>query len=152
MTRTLLSLVVTVCALMLLLTYRTPYIPRDRQVDHAVVTPPSPAAGATPDLLITGRGKLRLIGPLTTWSYGHVQVEVTMAGERILDVAAARLETTNSLSQLRSNAAVTRLRNEVLSHQSAEVDVISGATYTSHAYLGSLQAALDWAHAAANRR
>jgi uncharacterized protein with FMN-binding domain len=36
----------------------------------------------------------------------------------------------------------------VLSGQDAGVDVVTGATYTSHAYLQSLQAALDMAHAA----
>jgi uncharacterized protein with FMN-binding domain len=153
MTRTLISMfvVATVCTLVLVLTYRTPQVPHDRQVDRAVVTKPSPTAGTTADLLITGRGRLRVLGPLRSWSYGHVQVEVTLAGERILDVTVARMGTTNSLSQSRSDAAVTRLRSEVLSHQSAEVDVVSGATYTSHAYLASLQAVLDWAHAARNR-
>jgi Na+-translocating ferredoxin:NAD+ oxidoreductase RnfG subunit len=154
MTRTLISmfLVATVCALVLVLTYRTPQIPRDRQVDRAVVAQPSPTPGATADLRITGRGRVKVLGPPRTWSYGHVQVAVTLAGERILDVTVARMGTTNSLSQSRSDAAVTRLRDEVLSHQSAQVDVVSGATYTSHAYLDSVQAALDWAHAAAKRR
>ena len=153
MTRTLISLflVATVCALVLVLTYRTPQVPHDRQADRASVTQPSPTAGATADLLITGRGRLRVLGPLRTWPYGHLQVEVTLAGERILDVTVARMGTTNSLSQSRSDAVVTRLRSEVLSQQSPEVDVISGATYTSQAYLDSLQAALDWAHAARNR-
>ena len=39
------------------------------------------------------------------------------------------------------------LRAEVLSAQSARVDAISGATYTSVAYLSSLQAAIDKLHA-----
>jgi uncharacterized protein with FMN-binding domain len=38
------------------------------------------------------------------------------------------------------------LKSEVLSAQSANVNTISGATYTSQAYLASLQSALDRLH------
>lgn len=169
MTRALLCLVATVCALTLLLAYRGPQIPHDRPVDQAVVAPPPTAGGPQPDMRITGssgnlqmtgpsigwyypgRDKLLVAGPPVGWSYGHLQVEVTLAGQRILDVAVAQLATTNALSQLRSRAAAERLRSEVLSRQRADVDVVSGATYTSHAYLRSLQAALDMAHDATTR-
>jgi len=167
-TRALLSLVATVCALTLLLAYRAPRIPRDGMVDQAVVAPPRTTGGPPPDVHITGRGNLQMTGPsmgwlysgagtlLVTgppvgWSYGHLQVEVTLAAGRIVDVAVVRLATTNAVSQLRSRAAAERLRNEVLTSQRTDVDVISGATYTSHAYLRSLQAALDTAHAATTR-
>jgi len=150
---------------MLLLAYRAPRIPQDRLVDQAVVAPSPPAGSPPPDVRVTGRGNLQMTGPsmgwyypgrgrlLVTgppvgWSYGHLQVEVTLAGRRILDVAVVRLATTNAVSQLRSRAAAELLRSEVLSSQRIDVDVISGATYTSHAYLHSLQAALDMAHAA----
>jgi uncharacterized protein with FMN-binding domain len=35
------------------------------------------------------------------------------------------------------------LEREVISAQSAQVDMVSGATYTSQGYLRSLQSALD---------
>jgi hypothetical protein len=153
---------------MLLLAYRPPQVPQDRLVDQAVVAPPPTARDRPPDVRITGRGNLQMTGPsmgwyypgrgrlLVTgppvgWSYGHLQVEVTLAGWRILDVAVVRLATTNAVSQLRSRAAAERLRSEVLSSQRMDVDVVTGATYTSHAYLRSLQAALDMAHAATTR-
>jgi uncharacterized protein with FMN-binding domain len=42
--------------------------------------------------------------------------------------------------------AVPQLRSEVLTAQSANIDVVSGATVTSEGYINSLQAALDSAH------
>jgi uncharacterized protein with FMN-binding domain len=38
------------------------------------------------------------------------------------------------------------LRNEVLAAQSANINAVSGATYTSQAYALSVQAALDKVH------
>jgi uncharacterized protein with FMN-binding domain len=45
-----------------------------------------------------------------------------------------------------ANRAIPVLRNEVLSAQSARIQAVSGATYTSEAYAQSVQAALDKAH------
>jgi uncharacterized protein with FMN-binding domain len=46
-----------------------------------------------------------------------------------------------------SAAAAPQLRQEALRSQSASIDTVSGATYTSEGYRQSLQAALDQAHA-----
>lgn len=157
MTRALICLVGTVCALTLLLAYRVPNLPLAPPVDQAATSRPAKAT-VTPDpaagsprktgLHLTDSGELEVVGPPVGWSYGHVQVQVTMTGKRILDVAVVDMATTNPISRYRSRAAVSRLRGEVLSGQDAGVDVVTGATYTSNAYLGSLQAALDMAHGA----
>jgi FMN-binding domain len=160
-TRALICLAATVCALTLLLAYRVPNLPLAPPVDQAAVSRP---AKATPAGQSTGnaaagkpqktgwfysdRGELEVVGPPVGWSYGHVQVQVTLAGKRILDVAVVDMATTNPVSRFRSRAAVSRLRGEVLSGQAAGVDVVTGATYTSTAYLRSLQAALDMSHGA----
>jgi uncharacterized protein with FMN-binding domain len=47
-----------------------------------------------------------------------------------------------------NSRALPTLRTEVLTAQSAEVDTVSGATYTSDAYARSLQSAIDEARAA----
>ena len=44
--------------------------------------------------------------------------------------------------------AAPTLRREALAAQSAKIDTVSGATYTSEGYRQSLQAAIDAAHAA----
>jgi uncharacterized protein with FMN-binding domain len=79
--------------------------------------------------------------------YGPVQVRVTLQGGRIVDVAALQLPNDRSRSVEISNYAAPQLRDEVLRAQSAKIDVVSGATYTSQGYIQSLQAALDSANA-----
>lgn len=81
-------------------------------------------------------------GETVTHRYGSVTVSVTVESGEIVDVSAA---TTASHDQSESyiEKAVPTLRSEVLSAQSADVETVSGATYTSEAYLTSLQSALD---------
>jgi hypothetical protein len=160
-TRALICLVATAFALTLLLAYRVPDIPLAAPVDRAVASNP-PKGSATPAApagrprktgwWMSDSGALEVVGPPAGWSYGHVQVEVTLKDRRILDVAVVDMATTNPISRYRSRAAVSRLRGEVLSGQDAGVDVVTGATSTSNAYLHSLQAALDMAHAATRAR
>ena len=50
-------------------------------------------------------------------------------------------------SQYISQQAEPYLRQEALQAQSAQIDLVSGATYTSYSYAQSLQSALDKAHA-----
>lgn len=86
---------------------------------------------------------LTTTGPIVTVAHGVVQIRVTITAGLITNVMALRLPHDNADSWNRSTAAAAILRSEVLLAQSAQVDVISGATYTSHAYLKSLQRALD---------
>ncbi|MFC9917979.1 FMN-binding protein [Agromyces binzhouensis] len=75
--------------------------------------------------------------------FGDVQVRVTISGGSITDVTALQLTDSDGRSVQISNRAAPMLRTEVLQAQSASVSMIGGATYTSAAYLQSLQAALD---------
>lgn len=78
--------------------------------------------------------------------FGTVQVQVTIKAGAITDVTALHLTDQEQRSVQISARAAPLLRSEVLSAQSANVQTIGGATYTSEAYLTSLQAALDAAH------
>jgi uncharacterized protein with FMN-binding domain len=49
-----------------------------------------------------------------------------------------------------NNRALPRLIKETATAQSAEVDTVSGATYTSGSYRQSLQSAIDQARSAAS--
>ncbi|WP_162237543.1 FMN-binding protein [Arthrobacter sp. Leaf234] len=72
-------------------------------------------------------------------------VTITVADGAVAD-ATAELSTTHGDKSERINTcAVPLLREEALQAQSAEISMISGATYTSEAYLESLQSALDQA-------
>ncbi len=81
-------------------------------------------------------------GPVVENPYGPVQVAVAEEGGKIVDVKALQLPTEHALSQEISEQVAPMLRNEALQAQSAEINVISGATYTSDGYASSLQAAL----------
>jgi uncharacterized protein with FMN-binding domain len=81
-------------------------------------------------------------GPVVENPYGPVQVEVAEAGGKIVDVKALQLPTEHARSQEISEQVAPMLRTEALQAQSAEINVVSGATYTSESFASSLQAAL----------
>lgn len=74
--------------------------------------------------------------------YGVVQVRVTLRGHRIVDVSALSLPSGGRSSDISAYAA-PQLRREALARQSARIDTVSGASYTSAGYARSLQSALD---------
>jgi len=84
-------------------------------------------------------------GTASSTRFGDVQVSVTITGGQITDVTALRLTDTDGRSISISNRAAPILREEVISAQSSAVSMVSGATYTSRAYLASVQSALDQA-------
>ncbi|HXD60590.1 MAG TPA: FMN-binding protein [Lacisediminihabitans sp.] len=85
-------------------------------------------------------------GSLVATDYGTVRVSVTISGGRITDITPLKLTDDGGRSVQISRQAAPILRSEVLKAQSANVDSVSGATYTTEGYLTSLQAALDSAH------
>jgi uncharacterized protein with FMN-binding domain len=84
-------------------------------------------------------------GPSTNMRWGPVQVTIIVQGKRITDVKVTA-PTERTRSAIINNRAIPLLRNEVLRAQSARVQLISGATMTSSAFVTSLQAALKQAH------
>ena len=84
-------------------------------------------------------------GSSVSTPFGSVQVAVTVSGGSISEVSALHLTDQGGRSVQISNYAAPILRGEVLQSQSAQVNMVSGATYTSMAYLQSLQSALDQA-------
>lgn len=74
--------------------------------------------------------------------FGTVQVQVTMQNGQITDVQTLQAPNDNPHSSSISSYATPQLRSEALQAQSAQVNTISGATYTSEGYLQSLQSAL----------
>jgi FMN-binding domain len=101
------------------------------------------AAGQTP-AGPAGPGAVRsAVGTQEQFGYGILDVKVTRSGTRITDVSVPLLQTAEPTSQQISEQAIALLRAEVLSAQGAHIDAISGASYTSAAYIQSLQAAID---------
>ncbi len=85
-------------------------------------------------------------GSVVRTRYGTVQVQITVKAGAITDVTALKLTDAERKSVQISSRAAPLLRTEVIKAQSANVQTISGATVTSEAYLGSLQAAIDAAN------
>ncbi len=75
--------------------------------------------------------------------FGDVQVKVSFASGRITDVQALQLPFDRARSAEISRTVEPYLREEALQAQSAQIDLISGATYTSMSYAESLQSAID---------
>ena len=84
-------------------------------------------------------------GPSTPTQWGPVQVQVTVDGSTITDVTVVQYPMGNGTDQQINSYALPILIQETLDAQSAQIDMISGATVTSRGYLTSLQAALDQA-------
>ena len=87
-------------------------------------------------------------GGVAHTQYGDVQVSITVVGSHITDVTALHLTDSSRHSVRISAQAAPVLRSEALHKQSAQIDMVSGATYTSDAYRQSLQSAIDTAHLA----
>lgn len=82
-------------------------------------------------------------GSVVATRFGNMQVSVTIDAGTITDVTALQLTDHDGKSVQISNRAAPILRSEVIAAQSASVQNVSGATYTTDGYLQSLQSALD---------
>lgn len=115
----------------------------------SATTAPDPTRGATApskpaDTTTTTPGGTRTVdGPVVDTNYGNVQVRVTLQGSKIVDVQALQLPSDRSRSARISQYAGPLLRKETLQAQSAKIDLVSGASYTSDGYAQSLQGALN---------
>lgn len=115
---------------------------------------PSPAAGSAPPLSSATAqpttaptpNTQTFTGPAISYFFGTAQVQVTVQNGQITAVTALQLPNEGRSGWI-SQQVEPMLRSEVMSAQSAQINLISGATYTSEAYVQSLQAALDQAHA-----
>lgn len=103
------------------------------------------AASPTGSTASSGANDGTYAGSAVSTRFGDVQVQVTISGGAITDVTALQLTDHDGRSIQISNRAEPVLREAVLQAQSASVSMVSGATYTSAAYLRSLQSALDQA-------
>ena len=82
-------------------------------------------------------------GATTQTQFGPVQVQIVVADGKITDVTALQLTDRDGRSVQISQQAAPILRQEALQAQSATIQAVSGATYTSEGYTTSLQSAID---------
>lgn len=99
--------------------------------------------GASSGTSGSGSGTRTVTGDTIDTRWGPVQVRVTLSGSKITNVEAVQLPDGNPRDEEINGFAVPQLTQETLSAQSAQIDSISGATYTSDGYIQSLRSALD---------
>jgi len=105
-------------------------------------TSSAPSAPTTTSAAPTTR---TVTGATAQTKYGPVQVRITLTGSRITDATAVQYPDEAARSKDINSTAVPKLNQETLQAQSADIDTVSGATYTSAGYKQSLQSALDQA-------
>jgi len=86
-------------------------------------------------------------GMVANTPYGPMQVQLTLSGTKLTKVTVLQRTNDGALSAQIDGAAIPALTRETLAAQSAHIDAVSGATYTSSGYVQSLQSALDRASA-----
>ena len=157
--RAMIASLLTTAALILLISFKTPATTTFGTGGNAPVVIPSTAPGATSQIGTTGQSGAttqpatgqkgtftgQKTGTAVQIPFGTVQVQVTFQNGKITDVQAVQMPSDQRHSAEISSAVAPMLHDEVLQAQSAQVNTISGATYTSMGYLQSLQSALDQA-------
>jgi len=102
----------------------------------------SPSSAAAPS---SAASSGTVTGTVAQTRWGPVQVELTVASGTITNVAVVQYPNGNGRDQEINAQALPILIQETLDAQSAQIDMVSGATVTRDGYLESLQSALDQA-------
>ncbi|GAA3236559.1 FMN-binding protein [Nonomuraea helvata] len=142
MRRVLFAVLVTAIGLVLLLSFK----PHDMA---GVAQPPAAVAPAQVSPSPSPRGSTKSAGARTfdgdavDTRWGPVQVRIVVSGSKITDIQVLQAPQENRRDIEINNRALPILQQEALSAQSAQIDSVSGATYTSDGYAGSLQSAID---------
>ncbi|MFF2465878.1 FMN-binding protein [Streptomyces mirabilis] len=117
------------------------------------------AQGAAPQQSVAGQespqggsaqqsstGARTVTGDVAQTQYGPVQVRITVSGGKITKSEVVQIPSGGRSTEV-SNASVPKLNQEAVAAGSANIDAVSGASYTSAGYKKSLQSALDKAKA-----
>jgi uncharacterized protein with FMN-binding domain len=105
---------------------------------HPATAPSSSAPPKAPPTTAPAKPSGNFTGPSENTQYGPVQVQITVANGKI----SAANDVQQPEDSIGANA-VSQLNSEVLTAQSANIQAVSGATYTSNGYIASLQQAVD---------
>ena len=122
------------------------------------ISPPSPLAANSPSTFTSSSGSPptgnsttgtykdgTYTGSVADAYYGNVQTKATISGGKITNVTFLQYPHTHSTSVFINQQAMPYLQQEVIQTQSAHVNIVSGATYTSQAFIQSLSRALSQA-------
>ncbi len=104
---------------------------------------PGSVSTSTSTPTTTSTGTRTALGADVQYRYGELELEVTVTGGRITNVQPAVDTAFDPRSSQVNSYAEPLLQSQTLQAQSANINGVSGATFTSQAYVQSLQAALD---------
>jgi FMN-binding domain len=88
-------------------------------------------------------GERAITGNVANTVYGPVQVQLVVHDNKIIKVAILEQPESTIHDLQIGQFAFPRLISETIAAQSAKIDAVSGASYTSQGYIQSLQSALD---------
>ena len=106
---------------------------------QAAATPSTAGQGAAASPTATKT----IAGDTVQTAYGPIQVSVTFTGKKITGIQELQAPNDQGRSVDINSQAAPILAQEVLASQSAHIDTVSGATYTSDGYAQSVQSAID---------
>jgi uncharacterized protein with FMN-binding domain len=138
MKRVLFAVLSTVTGLVMLLSFKTHAVGTSTAA-AAVVAAPAPTTSAS----TTTTGTKTVTGDSVDTRWGPVQVQITVTNGKITAAQAVAYPQSNPRDQEINAYAVPQLNSEAVASSSASIDMVSGATFTSQGYIGSLQSALD---------
>jgi uncharacterized protein with FMN-binding domain len=148
MRRAIFAIFSTIVALVMLLSFKT------HGVVTATIAPPAAVSGSSSDSTTpsapssdstTGSSSAAtsITGDAVNTRFGPVQVQITVKSGKMTAVQAIVYPQENSRDQEINSWAIPQLNQEAAQAGSANIDMVSGATYTSDGYINSLQSALD---------
>jgi uncharacterized protein with FMN-binding domain len=109
--------------------------------NNAPPPPPPPAADRMKDGAYLGR-------EVDAGPHGDVQLRIQVAGGKMTTITIVKMPRSSGQSQKLTEDAFRKMTATALREQSAEVDIVSGATESCEAYIESLQSAMDAAYLA----
>ena len=150
LTRNLTWLLSTLTVVVLLFGYKTSTGAGSMSADSSAISSAISSAGTAP---IGGSssgssggpsdGSTTVTGDVAQTRWGPVRVEVSVAGGKVTDVQVVEYPSENPRDAEINSYALPILIQETVSAQSADIDMVTGATVTSEGYIRSLQSALD---------
>jgi uncharacterized protein with FMN-binding domain len=156
--RVILAVASTVTGLVLLLGFKTQN-PTNAAITPAAIAPSAAASSAAPSSTSDGTSastpssspsssstssaSKTVTGTSVDTRYGPVQVQITVVNGKITSAQAVAYPQNDPRDEEINSVAIPQLQQETISADSANIDSVSGATYTSDGYIQSLQSALD---------
>ena len=108
---------------------------------------PATSSSVTPDATATSggtsAGAKTVTGDVVQTIYGPVQVRITVANGKVTVAEAIQFPDGTPRDSQINAFAIPQLQQETIGVSTPNIDAVSGATYTSQGYIGSLQSALD---------